>query len=50
MDMEEELVDELVICVTTEEVIEKPNVVVAERLLLVSELNEAPVGENIDCK
>ena len=45
VEMEGELVDEVPVCTGTEEVIGKLAVVTAERVLLVSELREARMGQ-----
>ena len=43
MEVEDELTEEVSICITTKEVIGKPTMGVEERLLLVPELIKAPV-------
>ena len=45
VETEYELTDEVPICMVTEEVVEKPTMVVPEKLLLVPELKGAPVGK-----
>ena len=45
LDEEEELLDEVPICMLTIEVIRKPILVIKERLLLVPELKEPAKGE-----
>ena len=49
-ETEEELADEIPILCNVRKNDRKPTVVVAERVFLVSELKEAPVGEDAEVK
>ena len=47
METEEEMIDEVQICMAIEEVIGKPSMVIAERLLLIPELTRKQKDESV---